>query len=107
MNSGDGRSVLIRSFRWHGLAYIGVGGLALLTNLYFGSGWWLFWPLFAWGVALSPHFPYVKSVNVDDGWVGERAEELHFRSYDLGHIRDIEERVKDRDASVRPADERD
>ena len=40
-------------------------------------------------------------------WVDERAEELRYRSYDQGHIDDIEERVEQRDQSVRPADERD
>ena len=36
----------------------------------------------------------------------ERADELRYRSYDQGHIQDIEKRIEDRDHSVRPADER-
>ncbi len=43
---------------------------------------------------------------MDEGWVEERADDLRYRSYDQGHIHDIEKRVDERDHSVRPADER-
>ena len=93
-------------FRWNALAYAAVSAVLLITNLYTGGGWWSFWPLSIWGVALALHFLYVNSIEVDDGWVAERAEELRYRSYDQGHIHDIEKRVDDHDPSVRPADER-
>lgn len=102
----DMQSVLIRSLRWHGWVYVILGGVAVCAKFYLGGGWWLFWPLYVWGVVLALHFLLVKSIDVDESWVGERSDDLRFRSYDLGHIRDIEQRVEDRDGSVRPADER-
>ena len=92
--------------RRHMLAYAGLGAILLVANLYLGGGWWSFWPLCVWSVVVVLHFLFVKSIGVDDSWVQERAEDLHLRSYDLGHIEDIEKRVEDDDASVRPADER-
>jgi len=102
-----GKPALLRSlFRWNAIAYATLGVLLLLVNIYSGGGAWSFWPLFVWGVLLALHFFLMKSVEVDDGWVEERADELRYRSYDQGHIHDIEHRVEERDASVRPADER-
>ena len=49
----------------------------------------------------------LKSVTVDEDWVRERTDDLKLRSYDLSHIQDIETRVDEDDASVRPADRRD
>ena len=95
-----------RVLRWHALAYAAVGGILLVTNLH-GGGWWFFWPVFVWGIVLALHFFYVRSVDVDDQWVSERMGDLRFRSYDLGHVEDIKERVDKRDPSVRPSDERD
>ena len=102
----DVRPVLVRSLRWHGLAYVSLSGIAVFAKFYSDEGWWLFWPLYVWGVVLALHFLWAKSTDVDESWVGERAEDLRFRSYDLGHIHDIEKRVEERDSSVRPADER-
>ena len=67
---------------------------------------WSFWPVFVWGVLFSLHFFIARTQDVDDEWVQERVDELHYRSYDQGHISDIEKRVEERDHSVRPADER-
>lgn len=104
---GDGSLARIRMYlRRHMLAYAGLGAILLAANIYVGGGWWSFWPLSIWSIVVALHFLFVKSVNVDDSWVKERAEELHLRSYDLGHIEDIEKRVENDDASVRPADER-
>ena len=80
-------------------------GLAL-ANFYTGTGWWSFTPICGWGVVLAVHYFYVRAANVDDAWVRERTEDLRIRSYDLGHITDLEERVRRGDRSVRPASER-
>ena len=101
-----GQMVAKRLFRWHLLVFCVVIGVLTLVNVIIGGGWWSFWPLCAWGLALSLHFFYYKSITVDEAWVQERTEDMRLRSYDLGHIHDIEERVEKRDASVRPADER-
>lgn len=80
-------------------------GLAL-ANGYNGTGWWSFTPICGWGVVLAVHYFYVRAANVDDDWVRERTEDLRIRSYDLGHITDLEERIGRGDRSVRPASER-
>jgi len=101
-----GPALLRVLFRWNATAYATVGALLLIVNIFAGGGSWSFWPLFVWGMLLALHFFCMKSLDVDDNWVAERADELRYRSYDQGHIHDIEKRVDDRDASVRPADER-
>ena len=75
-------------------------------DLFTGTGWWSFTPICGWGVVLAVHYFYVRAANVDDDWVRERTEDLRIRSYDLGHITDLEERVRRGDRSVRPASER-
>lgn len=104
---GQGTPALVRAlFRWNAIGYTTVGALLLIVNITAGGGAWSFWPLFVWGVILALHFFVTKSLEIDDGWVAERADDLRYRSYDQGHIHDIEHRVDERDASVRPADER-
>ena len=99
--------LVARLYRWHVLAYsVLVGGLTAI-NIYVGGGWWSFWPTIAWGLLLALHFFYYKSITVDEDWARERTDDLRLRSYDLSHIRDIQERVEKHDASVRPGDERD
>lgn len=101
------RVTIVRLFRWHAAAYgIVIGGLTVV-NIYVGGGWWSFWPMCGWGMILALHFFYYKSVTVDEQWARLRTDDLKLRSYDLGHIQDIAERVHERDASVRPSDERD
>ena len=92
--------------RWNAVAYAAVAVVLLVANALIGGGAWSFWPLFIWGVLLALQFFCAKSLEVDDSWVEERADELRYRSYDQGHIHDIEKRVDERDTSVRPADER-
>lgn len=97
---------IVRLFPWHAAAYgIAIGGLTVV-NIYVGGGWWSFWPMCGWGMLLAMHFFYYKSVTVDEEWAQLRSDDLKVRSYDLGHIQDIAERVNERDASVRPSDER-
>lgn len=95
-----------RLFRWHLLAYGVIMGALVVANIVIGGGWWSFWPMCAWGIGLAFHFFYYKSVTVDESWVQERTDDMRLRSVDLSHIRDIEDRVDRRDASVRPPDER-
>ena len=109
MSAGSrrGRPAALRVlFRWNATVYAGVAAILIVINVYTGGGAWSFWPVFVWGVALALHFFVMKSLEVDDDWVAERADELRYRSYDQGHIHDIEVRVDERDASVRPGDER-
>lgn len=96
-----------RGLRRHGAVFWCVAAVLLIINVTVGGGWWSFWPLYAWGLVLAVHFFYVRSINVSDDWVEERADDLRMRSYDFDHIRDINQRIADGDYSVRPPDKRD
>ena len=103
---GVAQARLQRWFPRHVQAYfVIIGGLTVI-NIMTGAPWWSFWPMLGWGGLLALHFFYVKAVNVDEGWVDDRVDDLRFRSYDLGHIEDIETRIETRHPSVRPSDER-
>ena len=106
----DGRHstpLVVRLYRWHVRAYcVFTGGLTAI-NIYVGGGWWSFWPVIGWGLLLALHFFYYKSITVDETWAQVRTDDLRLRSYDLSHIKDIQDRVEQRDTSVRPGDERD
>lgn len=104
--SDERNSLVKRLYRWHVLAYSVVMSMLVVANIFVGGGWWSFWPMIAWSLVLACHFFYYKSVTVDEEWAQERTDDLKLRSYDLGHIQDIEDRVEKHDASVRPADER-
>ena len=93
---------LLDRFRAHLRLYLVLGGGLTLVNLFAGAGWWSFAPVCGWGIVFSVHYLYVRAANVDDDWVRERTEDLGIRSYDLGHITDLKERVERGDASVRP-----
>ncbi len=104
---GLDRALVTRLFRWHATIYgVLIGGLTVV-NIYVGGGWWSFWPMCIWGIVLALHFFIYKSVTVDEDWVRERTDDLKLRSYDLSHIQDIETRVDEDDASMRPSDRRD
>ena len=93
---------LIERFRIHLRLYLVLGGGLTLIDLFTGAGWWSFAPVYGWGIVLAVHYFYVRAANVDDDWVRERTEDLRIRSYDLGHITDLEERIERGDKSVRP-----
>lgn len=101
-----GRDRVTRLFRWHATAYGVLMGVLVAVNIYVGGGWWSFWPMCGWGLALALHFFYYKSVTVDEEWAEARTDDLKLRSYDLSHIQDIAERVDEGDASVRPPSQR-
>ena len=86
------RSGAKRFLRRHLMAYAGVNGVLFLINLLTAGPWWFFWPVFGWGIAVTAHWLYVKSVDIDDQWVDQRTEEVRQSAYDLGHIEDIEKR---------------
>ncbi len=75
-----------RAFRWHAWAYAAGAAILVLANVLTGSGWWSFWPLAVWGVALTVHYLVHKTGTVDDAWVEERTADLHSKSYDASHI---------------------
>ena len=78
-------------FRWHAWAYAAGASALVLANVLTGSGWWSFWPLAVWSVALAIHYLFHKARSVDDSWVAERTADLHSKSYDVSHIDRIAE----------------
>ena len=97
---------LLGRFRTHLRLYVVACGGLTLVNLWTGAGWWSFTPVCGWGGLLAVHYFYVRAANVDDDWVRDRTDDLRVRSYDLGHITDLEDRVERGDASVRPGSSR-
>lgn len=84
-------TTVARAFRWHAWTYAAGAAILVLANVLTGGGWWSFWPLAVWGVALTAHYLVHKTGTVDDAWVEERTADLHSRSYDAGHIDQIAE----------------
>ena len=81
-----------RYLKLHQRTYVGsMIGLHLL-NLVVGEGWWAFWPLLLWSVVYFFHLCLVRATHVDEDWVDERTDDLRLKSYDLGHIDDIDRR---------------
>jgi len=95
------------ALRPHICAYVLVNGALFLINLFTGGGWWVFWPILGWGIALSAHWFYVKSINVDEQWVEERTLDIRLGAYDLGHIEDIEKRHEKAGGKDRPPNRQD
>lgn len=94
-------------FPAHLAAFATVAGLLVVAETLSGSDWALFWPLAVWTVLLTVHYFVASSYDLDAGWVDERVTDLRTRSYDFDHIRNIEQRVREHDASVTPPTERD
>lgn len=99
---GQQRESAVRALRRHALAYGAGNALLLAVDLVTGDGMWIFWPLFGWGIVLGFHYLYVRSTGVDDGWVQRRTDDVRYKSYDLQHIRDIEERYERGETQVPP-----
>ncbi|WP_156013335.1 hypothetical protein [Thioalkalivibrio sp. HK1] len=101
------RSFLARSFAAHFWLWLSIGGGLFLGDVLLDSlRWSPFWPVSGWGLILGVHFLFLRAGKVDDEWVQERSDDLKLRSYDLGHIVDIEDRVRQGDHSTSPIAER-
>lgn len=94
-------------FPTHLATFAAVTLLLLAVKTISGGDWPLFWPIAVWSVALALHYFVASSYDLDNEWVEERITDLRARSYDFDHIRNIEQRVHDRDASVTPRTGRD
>ena len=76
--------------------------LLLVAETLSGSTWNLFWPLAAWTVLVTLHYFVASAYDLDNAWVDDRVTDLRARSYDFDHIQNIEQRVREHDASVTP-----
>ncbi len=97
---------LERSLRYHTIFFVLVNTLLVVADYLSNFDYWSIWLLFGWGLALSVHFFFVKSMTVDDAWVDERSDGLAEKSYDFEHIEDIRTRMQEAHYSTRPNDER-
>ena len=95
------------AFPRHFRIYAGVSIAAIALNLTIGLGLPLFWPIAAWTTLVAVHYFIASSLDVEEDWVEEKAEDLRMRSYDFGHIDDIKDRIHQRDHSVVHHEERD
>ncbi|MEM7408265.1 MAG: 2TM domain-containing protein [Pseudomonadota bacterium] len=97
----------VRTFKPHARLFWAVNAALTLINIATGAPWWALWPLVAWGLPFSVHFFIYKSLTVDESWTDDRIEELRWKSYDLGHVEDLEDRIRGDDYSTRPVHRRD
>ena len=87
-----------RRLRRHASIYVAVILVLFLIDLLTPGPLWFLWPMFGWGAAVTAHWLYVKSNNIDDVWVQQRTEDLRLQAHDLGHIEDIAMRHKKAEA---------
>jgi len=95
-----------KKFRPHIAIFAIVVGLAVTLNVMFDLGLPLFWPIAAWSTALAVHYFIASSLDVDERWIQERVDDMRVRSYDFDHIRDIRDRIAQRDDTVVHHEER-
>ena len=100
-------ALLTRYFQLHLNVFVAGNVVLTAINIYTGAPWWALWPLLIWGVPFSVHFFIYKSLTVDETWADDRIDDLRWRSYDLGHVEDLEDRIRADDFSTRPAHRRD
>jgi hypothetical protein len=75
-----------RKLHAHAGIFIACAGVLTAVNWVTGGGWWSFWPLGVWAVALVVHYMVYKTRSVDESWVEERTADLRSKSYDASHI---------------------
>ncbi len=83
---------IVSTFRWHAAAAVAINGSAIALNWAMGRPWWAIWVVVATVLVLGLHFLVYKAMTIDDAWVDARAEEIHVKSYDRGHIQEMSER---------------
>jgi len=92
---------LIRTVHHHAALVVIV--MATLIALRLWSPWPapVFWPGLIWSFVLAIHFFIVRSMDVDEDWVEERADDVRRHAYDFQHIRDIYTEPKTLEAVAR------
>lgn len=82
-------ALMQRAYPWHRLLFLLFNGVITIANIVTGPPWWGLWPLLITGLVFALHYLFYKASVIDDAWVDERAAELHYKSYDQGHIDSI------------------
>ena len=92
-------------FPKHLLLYASLTLLMLIAEL-IGGNWWYFWPMITWAVLLAIHYFIASTLAIDEDWAAEKATDVRTRSYDFGHIYDIDKRFEQGHDSVTHPEER-
>jgi len=69
---------LLKSFFIHFIVYISVILMLLFIDIADGEGWWFFWPMLGWGIAVAIH---AAVVFVAGGSIASDWEERKIREY--------------------------
>lgn len=93
-NPDEGIARRARMHRIHLISFASVGVVLLVVDLLFFDNRWFYWPVMVWGVLFGGHTLYCKSLAVDDAWGEARANKIRDKSYDIGHIHEIETTFK-------------
>ncbi len=96
-------AALVRAYPVHRNVFILFNVGLTIANVLTGAPWWAVWPLLVTGLIFTVHYLIYKANVVDDAWVEERVADLHYKSYDQGHIDAIAgaDDMKQVDGSVR------
>ncbi len=80
-----------RWWRPHFRGYVALNIALSVINWLVSDYWWGFWPFFATSILAALHFFLVKSLDPDKRWIEERGNWILSKSYDIDHVRRIEE----------------
>lgn len=94
------------ALRIHLIAFAGVSLVLFAIDLSFSEVRWFYWPVMVWGTVLGVHALYCKTLSVDDDWVERRTNKIRDKSYDIGHIHDIETSFNESQSKENSATER-
>lgn len=72
------RVAVIKSFYIHLFTYIGVITLLFIIDFLTPGGWWFYWPLLGWGIAVVAHAFTVFGITgfLGSGWEERKIREL-------------------------------
>ena len=77
----------------HKRLYATVMVVTLLSQFFWPSEWWFFWPLLIWTVLFTLHVMVVKSFIIDDDWIEERSDEIAENALDIAHMETIRDQI--------------
>ena len=80
------RAEELQGYYIHLLVYIAVNTGLFLINLFTkgqGGGWWFYWPLAGWGIAIAIHTMVVFGGVFSERWKQRKADELYRRSQNV------------------------
>ena len=81
-------------FRYHALVLAIAVCLLLSIEWVLGARWSLLWPLIIWGLMVSIHYFVSAAFDINEVWADDRVVDVKTRSYDVGHIMNIEHRIE-------------